>query len=369
MKKEHTKKSKEIQQYDDYWSLTVEYSDIHGARFNNVLNLIVKFIDNNNLTNLSYTREKYNELQIIVNRIYPKKDMASVRKSINQFVKLGFVNPFGNGYHPLTKKFLSCQDRIERELIFTRIFYEGGTLNSSFTEDNTHRKEINFLLKTLAYNGQLTKRELIGLMVTDISKSERGYLLAEELESQYQYAQSISFDENKYNQIAYLIRFLKYMPELTYENDVLRFEDDKSVVAGTEIISEKRDPILMRIYRKLLFEESISHYHLPICYACRLPWKGLVASHIKPLSICIKEQKNQEAYDKNNGLLLSANVDAYFDKFDITFDDNGKIILGKNIPTEIKEILKNYYLDASLLNEERKNYLQYHRNKFESKNQ
>ena len=32
-----TKKAKEEQQYDSYWKLTVEYSDIHGTLFNNVL--------------------------------------------------------------------------------------------------------------------------------------------------------------------------------------------------------------------------------------------------------------------------------------------------------------------------------------------
>ena len=33
---ENTKKAKEEQQYDSYWKLTVEYSDIHGTLFNNV---------------------------------------------------------------------------------------------------------------------------------------------------------------------------------------------------------------------------------------------------------------------------------------------------------------------------------------------
>jgi len=38
---ENTKKSKEEQQYDSYWKLTVEYSDIHGTLFTNVLNLLM----------------------------------------------------------------------------------------------------------------------------------------------------------------------------------------------------------------------------------------------------------------------------------------------------------------------------------------
>lgn len=33
----NTKKVKDNQQYDSYWKLTVEYSDIHGILFNNIL--------------------------------------------------------------------------------------------------------------------------------------------------------------------------------------------------------------------------------------------------------------------------------------------------------------------------------------------
>ena len=169
-----TKKAKEEQQYDSYWKLTVEYSDIHGTLFNNVLDLIVRFIDNHRLASIDCTPELNKKLQDIVNKINPKEDMGSVRKSINQFIKLGFVNPGYKGYHPLTKKFLTCKDEKERELIFTQIFYECGSLNSSYTNDYTDHKEVNFLLKTLAYNGQLTKNDLMGLMVTDVAKYKRG---------------------------------------------------------------------------------------------------------------------------------------------------------------------------------------------------
>ena len=368
MRKGNTKKAKEEQRYDAYWKLTVEYSDIHGTLFSNVLHVIVKFIDDNNLMNIDCTVEKNKQLQSIINEINPKEDLGSVRKSINQFIKLGFVNPGYKGYHPLTKKFLNCSDEKERELLFTQIFYESGSLNSSYTNDCTERKEVNFLLKTLAYNGRLTKNDLIGLMVTDITKYKRGYLLPDELEMQYQYALSINFDENKYNQIDYLIGFLKYMPELSYSNGVLEFEDNKSVIAGNDVISVKRDPILMRIYRKKLFDESMRIYDRLLCYACKMPWKGLVASHIKPLATCIRQQNMTEAYDKNNGLLLSPNLDAYFDKFDISFDDAVNIILGKTIPDEIKEVIKEYKLDSKVLNDQRKNYLRYHRQLFDSKN-
>lgn len=363
-----TKKSKDNQQYDNYWKLTVEYSDIHGTLFNNVLKVIIDFIDKNNSFVNDCTQQQNAMLQEIINRINPKEDMGSVRKSINQFIKLGFVNPGYKGYHYLTKKFLNSTTAHERELLFTQIFYENGSLNSSYSNDNTKSKEVNFLLKTLAYSGKLSKHDLIGLMVTDVSKFPRGYMLPEELQLQYQYAIAINFDQNKYNQIEYLIGFLKYMPELSYQDGILEFDDNKSVVAGNDVVNTQRDPVLMRIYRQKLFDESKTLFNRVICYASNLPWKGLVASHIKPLATCVHQQKMTEAYDKNNGLLLSPNIDAYFDKFDITFDELGNLVIGKGVPDEIKEVIINCRLDANILNDERKEYLKYHRKIFYDKN-
>ncbi len=55
MEAKYYKKAKEEQQYDSYWKLTVEYSDINGTLFNNVLDLIVKFIDNHRLSSVDCT--------------------------------------------------------------------------------------------------------------------------------------------------------------------------------------------------------------------------------------------------------------------------------------------------------------------------
>ena len=44
------------------------------------------------------------------------------------------------------------------------------------------------------------------------------------------------------------------------------------------------------------------------------PYKSLIASHIKPCVDCLKEHNEEEAYDVDNGLLLSPTVDSYFDK-------------------------------------------------------
>ena len=50
MKENHSKKASTTQNYENYWKLTVEYSDIYAPRFNNVLKVIIKFIDDNNLS-------------------------------------------------------------------------------------------------------------------------------------------------------------------------------------------------------------------------------------------------------------------------------------------------------------------------------
>lgn len=110
------------QQYDSYWKLTVEYTDIHDSKFNNTLKMIIKFIDDNNLVNKTYNMKYYKKLQEIIYSVYPKADKASVRKSINQFVKLGFIEPYLKGYHNLTKKFLNTTNKELKKSLFSTIF-------------------------------------------------------------------------------------------------------------------------------------------------------------------------------------------------------------------------------------------------------
>ena len=131
-----TKKAKQNQQYDEYWKLTVEYSDILGDQFNNTLKIIIKFIDDNldKINNINITKYKenddkekkklsilYKQLQNLVDGVYHKADMGSTRKSINQFVKLGFINPYLKGYHRLAKKFLLTPLTKQSDLLKSRV--------------------------------------------------------------------------------------------------------------------------------------------------------------------------------------------------------------------------------------------------------
>lgn len=87
--------------------------------------------------------------------------------------------------------------------------------------------------------------------------------------------------------------------------------------------------------------------------------KLLVASHIKPWSIC----NNEERIDVNNGLLLCANMDKLFDSGLITFENDGCLyissFLGKE--NEYRLHIKPHMQFNLKTTPAMKRYLEYHR--------
>ncbi len=87
----------------------------------------------------------------------------------------------------------------------------------------------------------------------------------------------------------------------------------------------------------------------------------LIASHILPWAIADDNQR----LDVHNGILLSPNYDALFDKYLITFKNTGKIILSDSIEMQAYEKIgimgKEKIQNLSLYNYE---YLNFHRNRF-----
>ena len=84
----------------------------------------------------------------------------------------------------------------------------------------------------------------------------------------------------------------------------------------------------------------------------------LRASHIKPW----EASTDAERLDANNGLLLSAHIDALFDEGLISFSDDGKMLLSNQISIKDKMYFR---LPRSLRvqpNKERRKFLDYHRN-------
>ncbi len=341
------------QNYENYWKLTVEYTDINGDKFIGTLKLIVDFIDQNDMS--VYKTENFEKLQNIVNDKFPKVDMGSVRKSINQFVKLGFISYQLKSYSDSTKEFLEAKTNRKRKSIFSKIVYSNSSFSSSVTEFS-EQKEINFLLKTLEEVGKLHKKDVIGLMTVNIPDIKKGFLNKDEVKKIRENAEKINFIERKYNQVWYLWNFLKKLDDLIIIHDELYFEEDVQI-EKIKLITKKRDTYLHRIYKNQLKTESDEKLWDIKCMLEQLCYPSLVASHIKPFI----QSDEREAYDPNNGLLLSRNIDILFDQGYISFANTGNIIFSNYLKEDVVNFLQNYQLDSVFINSKRLKYLDYHR--------
>lgn len=346
-----------MQNYEDYWKLTLAYTDINGDKFYNTLKAIIDFI-NQNPQKISHT-EYYNDLQNYVAQMNGL-DGTSLRKSINQFVKLGFINNLMS-YNQESIEFLNSKTSRKRQSIFSKVVYKYSSFNSSITEYSP-QKEINFLLKTLEEVGHLSKENIIGLMNVRITEYIKGYVTFDELSYHTNIAIENGFIERKYNQVQYLFNLLNKLDDVLFVNNELYFEEDAKIIFGEDLRQEtrKRDGYLHRIYKNQLKEEVDEKCGDIECMLEKLAYPSLVASHIKPFI----DSDETEAYDSNNGLLLSRNMDILFDQGYISFEDDGRIIYSSELDNDVKIYLKGYKLAPIYLNDERIKYLEYHREKF-----
>lgn len=98
-------------------------------------------------------------------------------------------------------------------------------------------------------------------------------------------------------------------------------------------------------------------------YGCRCPLSGiehellLVASHIKPWSVC----SNAERLDSNNGILLSAMVDRLFDKGLVSFSEDGSVLVAPSLSKSDRIACAIDSWPKLTLSAESKGYMAYHR--------
>lgn len=280
---------------------------------------------------------------------------TSARKVINQYVKIGFVYPFLSGYNTLVLQFIQAIKKQEKKVLFSKMFYEGASFSSATTVDNRNFGEVQFLLRTMEFNRYLTIKDIKALMGTDISSLECEYLEREELKQKYKELLESGFIARKKIQFGHMTSYLKNFVDFKYlrKKKMFTFESDVEIqrILDDESIPEtyKRDTVKHRIYKEELKLESEKIYGKQICYAEKLPYTVLIASHIKECAKCLRGNQEDQAYDVNNGLLLSCNIDSYFDKHDISFDENGNILLGKRVDDEIKKMYMNFSLDNQIL--------------------
>lgn len=359
-KTESIKRARKNQRYEDYWKITLEYSDFSEKKFNLTLKTIVDYIDE---FNGDITHERYKELQEKLNKLIPKKDLASQRKTINQFLKLGFINNECKSYHKKTKYFLQEKDVSRKKRIYSEILYDNASFKRSMTNP-TSEKELNFLIKTLEHCGSLTKDNVLAMMFQDIKNYPKGYLTLEEIKKLTEQITNENAIDRKYNQIRFLWSICTNILTGVYKTSENRITLDKQEEIK-ESLKKGRDPYKQRLYKFDLYEESKIKNNKIACYYDGISYPVLIASHIKPYASC----NESEQFDVNNGLLLSRNIDQLFDAGWISFTDDGVVLCADNLDENLKNKLKENTLNKKFLcSPKRLEYLKYHREKVFTQN-
>lgn len=339
--------------YDSYWNITFAYTNYNGDRFIAAVREIILFIDRNK--NSINPQKQYLELQTELNSILGI-NLVSVRKIINQLIKLGFINTGLNSYSPDAKSFIHARTDTQRKTILSRIVYSNSSLSRTVTSDSD-KKEINFIIKTLETIKSLDKNDLAALMLMDISKE---FADKNDIDQIIKTPLFSSFKSRKYNQISHLWNLLKKLDGIRLVNNKLFLEKEDDQISERSPTEKGRDKYLHLIYKNQLKDEVRSLANSTVCMVENIDYPILIASHIKPFH----KSNTQEAYDSNNGLLLNMNVDYFFDKGLLSFNSLGEPIISKKLNTYSKNLhdyLSGKHLPSKFLNEKRLKYLDYHR--------
>ncbi len=136
--------------------------------------------------------------------------------------------------------------------------------------------------------------------------------------------------------------------------------DEITYPLTNEHIFTVRETVVKTRIGQNTFRNELIHKYDGKCIVTRINHpKLLIASHIKPWSVC----ENSERIDVENGLLLSSNIDKLFDCGLITFNNDGRLAIsnfvGKDNEKELhisKDIIVDLKASSKLLD-----YLDYHR--------
>jgi len=133
-------------------------------------------------------------------------------------------------------------------------------------------------------------------------------------------------------------------------------------------VSEKKEN---KILEKKAYRQGAIKYrkdvinHMPQCPFSKITDERLlIASHIKPYNICMKDNREDQALDYFNGLSLSPTYDKLFDQGYITFTDEGELICGTQLSSYTWEKLNinpNAKNKMRIYPKDREEYLEYHR--------
>jgi predicted restriction endonuclease len=134
----------------------------------------------------------------------------------------------------------------------------------------------------------------------------------------------------------------------------------------TETLSTEVQRLVRQRVGQECYRQAMLSYWGGACAVTGLTMASVLrASHAKPWAQC---STDAERLDVFNGLLLSANLDALFDKFLISFDTQGAILINAAIP-ENDQVLMGLSPELSLrwLAPQHQPYLEYHRHQFQNR--
>lgn len=133
----------------------------------------------------------------------------------------------------------------------------------------------------------------------------------------------------------------------------------RQIVASGLPATETEETVRQRVGQDV-YREALMNYWKGACAVTNSTIPEILrASHAKPWKDCASAEERLDAY---NGFLLSANLDALFDKGLITFDDEGNIMLASQLKeSNLKRV--GIYPDMRLrwIDVHHLPYLKYHR--------
>ena len=170
-----------------------------------------------------------------------------------------------------------------------------------------------------------------------------------------------AFEAKDIDELALLLRRTAELAQSLPNQAVLKYHATLSKeLANAKVTATEVERTIRQRVGQDTFRQALMDYWGGACAVTGLDLSGVLrASHAKPWAVC---QSDEERLDVFNGFLLSANLDAMFDRGLITFDDNGMMICSSRMSSAQRQALDlDRTLNLRWLAQEHRLYLAWHR--------
>jgi len=163
-------------------------------------------------------------------------------------------------------------------------------------------------------------------------------------------------------------RLFKNRKHSIIEIEPVLLEQIKEIENDNKLLKNEKTALIKIRFGQSNYRKKLIEYWEKSCVRKLEIQELLIASHIKPFSQCNENEK----YDLFNELLLTPNYDKLFDKFLISFDKSGKILISsllKKSELDKLGISKEDKLNSEKISPNHFDYLNYHNEIFNEKEQ